>query len=366
MPNDFEYVFPSIRGIQARREYFITMCPLRLIPKIFTFDDEELRPDMRAQRMLNKNRIPEMSRYMTDNRDNYVFSALTASIDADIRFEPLGKDGDEEERIGLLHIPMDAKFIINDGQHRRAAIEMALKEDADLADETIAIVLFLDKGLDKCQQMFADLNRYAIRPSKSLGVLYDYRDAGAKLTKLVVLKSKLFCKVVEMEKSSLSTRSQKLFTLSALYSANRELLANRNGKSMEDLADIAINFWEEISKHIPEWKKVREGNLKSGDVRSEYIHSHGVALQAMGKLGNAILKNKKGWKQKLKNIRKIDWSRSNTQLWEGRALSGGNVSNSGNHVTLTNNLIKQKLKIGLQPEEQRIEDAFLRGRNGKN
>jgi DNA sulfur modification protein DndB len=36
----FEYVFPAIRGVQAGREYFVSMCPLRLIPRIFLFDEE--------------------------------------------------------------------------------------------------------------------------------------------------------------------------------------------------------------------------------------------------------------------------------------------------------------------------------------
>src|SRR5579863_926473 len=130
----FEYVFPAIRGIQSKREYYVSMCPLRLLPKIFLFNEEELVPELRAQRTLNKNRIPEIARYITDNQDGYVFSAITASVDADVRFEPLASGG-EGHRVGLLHIPMAAKFIINDGQHRRAAIEMALRENPELADE---------------------------------------------------------------------------------------------------------------------------------------------------------------------------------------------------------------------------------------
>ena len=50
----FEYVFPAIKGMQARREYYISMCPMRLIPKLFVFNDEELPPELRAQRTLNK------------------------------------------------------------------------------------------------------------------------------------------------------------------------------------------------------------------------------------------------------------------------------------------------------------------------
>ena len=64
------------------------MCPLRLIPRIFLFDEEELRPELRAQRVLNRARIPEIARYILRNPRSYTFSALTASIDGDVRFEP--------------------------------------------------------------------------------------------------------------------------------------------------------------------------------------------------------------------------------------------------------------------------------------
>src|SRR5689334_1259724 len=148
----FEYVFPAIRGVQAQREYYVSMCPLRLIPKLFVFDDEELLPELRAQRTLNRSRVPEIARYIINNPSNYTFSAITASIDANVRFEPIGA-GAEGKRVGLLKVPMSARFIINDGQHRRAAIETALREKPDFGDESIAVVFFLDIGLERCQQM---------------------------------------------------------------------------------------------------------------------------------------------------------------------------------------------------------------------
>jgi hypothetical protein len=55
---------------------------------------------------------------------------------------------------------------------------------------------------------------YAIRPSRSIGVLYDHRDEPAELARLVVLSSPLFRDVVEMERSTLSMRSRKLRTSS--------------------------------------------------------------------------------------------------------------------------------------------------------
>ncbi len=181
----FEYVFPAIRGIQAGREYYVTMCPLRLIPRLFVFDEEELTPELRAQRTLNKARVPEIARYILDNPTSYVFSALTASVNADVQFEAFDADGRGGERLGTLTIPMEAKFVINDGQHRRAGIQQALAENPELGDESIAIVMFLDIGLQRSQQMFADLNRHAIRPAKSIGVLYDHRDEMSAISRLV-------------------------------------------------------------------------------------------------------------------------------------------------------------------------------------
>lgn len=360
----FGYVFPAIRGIQAGREFYTSMCPLRLIPKIFLFDEEEIVPELRAQRTLNKSRVPEMSRYMVDNDDTYVFSAITASIDGEVSFDSIG-DGPQGNRIGTLHVPMDARFIINDGQHRRAAIEMAIRENPELGDETIAVVFFLDIGLQRCQQMFADLNRHAIRPSKSIGVLYDHRDDRALLARLVVLESSFFRDIVEMERSTLSPRSRKLFTLSAIYNAMVSLLDGIEYNSAEEGAKLVVRFWEEVAKQIPEWRMVRDRKMTSGEVRRDFIHSHGVVLQSLGVVGNVLLReHRSDWKKRLQPISKIDWLRSNSKKWEGRAMVGGRVSKSSQNVTLTTNAIKEQLKLDLTPDEQRTEDAYRRSSNG--
>jgi DNA sulfur modification protein DndB len=354
------YSFPAIRGVQAGREYYVSMCPLRVIPRLFLFDEEDLVPELRAQRILNKGRVPEIARYLADNPKSYIFSAITASVDADVEFAPVA-DGAESHRIGVLRIPMEARFVINDGQHRRAAIELALRERPELGDETIAVVLFLDVGLSRCQQMFADLNRYAIRPARSLNVLYDHRDAQAQLAKLVVFRCGAFHGLVEMERSALSERSRKLFTLSAIHTATKALLQGRgDGETLEDRANVATSFWDEVARHFPAWRQVREKQLCAGDLRRDFIHSHAITLQALGRIGNVLL-SQKSWKRRLAHLADIDWSRSNAALWEGRALTGGRVSKNGQNVTLMTNAIKHHLGLSLTPDEERVERAYLRG-----
>ena len=359
-----EYVFPVIRGIQAQREYYVSMCPVRLLSKLFLFDEEELVPELRAQRQLNKSRVPELSRYIVENSDNYVFSAITVSIDAEVTFERVADNG-VDNRMGKLHIPMTARFIVNDGQHRRAAIERALREKPELGDETIAVVFFLDIGLARCQQMFADLNRYAIRPSKSLGILYDHRDETAKLTKALIAKSPVFRDVVELERTALSPRSRRLFTLSAIYQATGELVSGMDEGNPNDLAVVALGFWEKLASCLEEWNCVRRGELTAGELRTTYIHSHGVALQALARAGGSLIRRyPRLWQEKLATLGEMDWRRENSSLWEGRALSGGRVSRGNQNVVLTANAIKHHLGLALSVEEQRAEDAFVRGNHG--
>ncbi|GAH02937.1 unnamed protein product, partial [marine sediment metagenome] len=118
----------------------------------------------------------------------------------------------------------DSRFIINDGQHRRAAIEQALLECPDMGDETISIVFFIDVGLKRTQQMFADLNKHAIRPTRSLGILYDHRDPLSNLARNLVDEVDTFRNLTEMEKTTISNRSTKLFTLSSIFQGTLSFL----------------------------------------------------------------------------------------------------------------------------------------------
>ncbi|KES05444.1 DNA sulfur modification protein DndB [Streptomyces toyocaensis] len=347
--------------MQAGREFYASMCPLRLIPKIFLFDEDDLSAELRAQRVLNKGRLPALARYILDNPEDYVFSALTASVDGDMVFDSQGAEG-AAHRTGQLRIPMDARFLINDGQHRRAAIELALKENPDLGDETIAVVFFHDTGLARSQQMFADLNRHAVRPARSIGVLYDHRDLNAQITRTLTERSAVFKGFVEMEKSTLSARSRKLFTLSALYFGNQSLLQGLALKQ-EEAGRLAQSFWEAMDAALPEWAMVRDKQLSAQEMRRDFIHSHGIALHALGRIGNSLLRESTKttvWKKRLAPLKHVDWSRANAD-WEGRAIVGGRVSKSHQNVTLTVNYLRKHLGLELSPEEQRVEDAYLRG-----
>jgi len=361
--DSFVHQFPAIRGIQAGREYYITMCPLKLVPKLFLFDEQEIPAKLRAQRRINQARIPAISDYMIKNPGDYVFSAITVSIDGEVHFNPNGNSG-PESKIGTLRIPMISQFIINDGQHRRAAIEEALKTRPELGNDTISVVIFLDSGLKRSQQMFADLNKHAVQPTKSLGILYDNRDPLSQLAVNLSDKVPIFNGLTEFEKTTISNRSLKLFTLSSIFQATKELIGKDPDleKNYDSIEEKAREYWQEVAENIPEWNLLKEKKVTAHELRKEFIHAHGIALHALGRVGYSLLEQYPDtWKKKLKKLREIDWSRSNLEFWDGRAIVGGRINKSHTNLVLTTNALKKLLGIRLTHEEQNIENDFLKG-----
>ncbi|MDL1889237.1 DNA sulfur modification protein DndB [Nitrospirales bacterium NOB] len=353
----FVHAFPAVKGVQAGRTFYIAMCPLGVVPKIFMFDEAEVPPELRAQRTLNRARVPAIARYLLNNIDNYVLSALTASVDAKITFVPSAESGPMSS-LGVMNIPMTSRILINDGQHRRAAIEEAIKHNQLLGHDNVPVLFFVDEGLTRSQQMFADLNKHAVRPSTSLGTLYDQRDESARLARNLAVTCKPFLGMTEMEKSSISNRSTKLFALASIRLASRALLKLGKGMAVSEQQEAtAKSYWEEVAKNIPDWERARNGEVTTANLREQTVHAHSLALQALANVGTQLLADyPTAWKRKLTGLKSIDWSRSNTRLWEGRALTQGRLSKSAVTVAATTAVLKQHLELSLSSQESALLD----------
>jgi len=349
--SDFFHTFNAVRGTQAGRPCYSAMCPMRIIPKIFVFDEEEVPPEMRAQRKLNKSRLPEMANYLIENRNDYILSSLTASIDGETQFEPIDESN---ANIGVLKISMDARILINDGQHRRAAIEEAINTNIELGHDHIPVVFFLDVGLVKSQQMFADLNKHAVRPSPSLSTLYDRREELSNVARKVMNGVRIFSRLTETEKASVSNRSVKLFTLSSIKNATKSLLSKgKNDNINEDEIELAIDFWKTVTELIRDWTDAYDKAANSSELRENYIHAHGVFLSALGLVGNQIINDKTKWAN-LSKLKDIDYSRLSPE-WNGRAVVNGRISKSLTSVKLTSNKIKELIGLELTDLEKQLE-----------
>ncbi|NJN31710.1 MAG: DGQHR domain-containing protein [Synechococcales cyanobacterium RM1_1_8] len=322
------YSLAAVRGIQAGCEYYCLMMPVRMLAKSFLETDLELPAERRAQRLPNPRRVKQIADYVTTHVKSYVFSSLTASVripnpnDADgFKFIPVG-DSDA----GILNIPMSAQFLVNDGQHRLAALKAAWKECPELGDETISVVVFQDRGLQRQQQIFHDLNQ-AAKPNKSIGLAYDHRSEEGELVRQLRQVVPVFERFTDLEKTSVSGKSGKLFTLNGLHSAVK--IMRQGLGALFCTPELLQHYWEAVTYAMSDWQAVLDQPLTASEVRRDHVSGHAVSLEALAYLGVELLKDHPEglvWQVRLTrlNLGQVDWRKSNPD-WEGLFIFGGSI-----------------------------------------
>lgn len=314
--------YAAIRGRQAGNNFYIAMCTLKEVSRDFTYEDADIPAEQRAQRTLRKSRIPRICNYILQNQDDYIFSSITVSVDRRIAFDPISNN---MENIGSISMSNDASILINDGQHRAHAIKQAVTENPELGQDQISVVFFEDLNLEKSQQMFADLNKHAVKPTKSLGILYDHRNSFATFVVGMIKSINVFHNRIEMEKTSISNRSTKFFTLNGLELATKNLVGKASNLN-EDEKKTVIDFWNTVSKNIPEWALLTNKKVTPAELRKDFVHANTNMLEAIAIAGNFLIdKYPRKWKQKLAGLQKIDWSRTNPE-WDGKIIIRGKMT----------------------------------------
>ena len=354
--NSEVYSFDAIRGIQANREYYVAICPMKIIPKLFVFNESEIPAKLRAQRKLRTSRIPKLKDYILSNLNEYIFSSLAASVDGPMKFIPsphLGPEG----KIGRLSIDMSSKLLINDGQHRRKAIEAALTEKPEkLKNDSISVVFFEDQGLKRSQQMFADLNKNAVKPTKSLNILYDNRDKYSQFIVHLTEKLEIFQNRVELEKTTIGKHAKEVFTLGGISDATKKMLGKESIHRPNQIQkDMIQEFWKCVTKFIPEWQLLINDELSPDDLRANYVNGHTNCLNALGIVGKEIIKQyPTTWKKKLSGLSNIDWSRDNP-IWDGNLMQDKKMIRTTVGIELGASIMLKHCAISIQKKSRRSE-----------
>jgi DNA sulfur modification protein DndB len=343
--------FPAMRGSMGGRTFYSTQMPLSVIPRLLSFGDSELDARDREQRKLNLKRVPDIASYIKLNDgEGYLFSSITASHKGGVTFAPLPG----HESFGFIEVDLsEATFLINDGQHRVAAIESAVKTMPSLGEDRISVLLFPYENKARAQQMFSDLNRFVKKTSKSLDILFDQRDVIAQVTRDVSESVPAFRGLVEEESATLSASSKKLFTLAALHDSNAELLRDFSTTEMSrnELSATALEFWNAIASVIPDWARVRNEEIPAREFRMENISAHSVVLRALGATGSELMReDPTGWKQRLEGLRQVDWRKSNSE-WENVNIVANSVVSNRQARAATKAYIKERLGMVLSDAE---------------
>lgn len=302
-------------------------------------DNSELPVADRTQRRLQKNRLPQIARYMVKNADSYLFPSLIIGVQH-MKFEPVKAPGADTGNLGILSVNFDKMTLIVDGQHRIGGFSKAIAEAAALGKDEITLLIVLYKHVSDAQRMFSDTNRFTKATPIGLNIAFGAAPLDV-VTRNVINAVPVFDhgRLVEQERGgSLSIKSAKLASnvainaaldafLGAIQSANRATWANDPFKGVDsDDTDqiikvqtrLGVDLFTYLSSLMPPWIQVSRGTLQAPRLRETVIHSHAVAIRAMGAVaGRAYVHCGESkavdacYKKLLAPLSAVNWNRTN-------------------------------------------------------
>jgi DNA sulfur modification protein DndB len=400
-------VYSCIKGKFGPWEYYhITMPAADVATKLMIPKDmpgwEDLSLEEKFQRKLNKNRVNnQIVKYLTDNKWRF-FGSLLVTVKNHQKMEfsevkgfvnkdlgPLYKSA--SENMGFLHLDGKEMLIPIDGQHRYAAIKTAISgksiDDKELKDfkanpgvEKDDVSMILIRHKSETRNIFNKVNRYAKPTTKGDNLITDDDDVVAIISREMcdydqMLKGRL----VSIEGTTLSSKSEEFTTLSTLYDNNLDILKENDhdintaeypgDKEKEFLKSEIIKVYNVLFKKVNLWKEALNNQDEEGDDIRRELREHYTILKPFGQraLVKAYLYLKLKYKKRdgssfsdsdiCNKFNDINWKLENEQ-WRGvMTKSGDRIESGKDNLQLASKLICHLCGAKI-PEQEGFRDKY--------
>lgn len=336
--------YPAIIGTMGGQPYYTLSVPSLDVERFFQLIDQgDLDLELRMQRQVDTAHAKKIAKYILDNPEEYVFSAIVGSLDGEVEFEPHPSMSDH----GMLSIPLRTRVLVNDGQHRIKAIAMALaaKESPEtLRGDAIPVILFSDHGLTRAKRIFVALNTSKRIPT-SLTKALDVTDEKSALTRAIVSEVAWLDNWTSIDRNSLSKKNEELFCFSWLDKAVNILLDGVKSQPVNEQIDAGVTFFHNLMKVMPDWEEVDSGAISAAELRDISLAGTALAIEAIALAVRPLIPR---GDYDLNPLIDINWRKDNSE-WEGHVISVVGeklkiVANRDSKLWLSN-YIKQKLGV---------------------
>lgn len=336
-----------------------------------------------VQRSLNKARARKFANYLLErirNKERFVIPPLvmTMLVPNLSWYSEQGQEWpDEDEKIFSPNrgdakkvkqvLPAGTTVIVNDGQHRIAGINMLFdmmrtskkvkKKDLplqthDFDSNELVIQVQACFRAEEMQQVFADINANASKPSKSISLFFDNSNPFNLVVKQLVDSHIALMGKTDIEKNTVSGKSDKMFTIAGLTSAFRAFFPEK--AKDEGLAEQEVTLLSEVLFEVNDlWQLMGK---TAEEHRAYSLSTHAVYMKALfGAIRELVEVCPDSWKDILAG-QGIPHRRDDKSFLHRCVGPNGKVLADNRSMMLTRNVLKQYFELPLESEEVILEN----------
>ncbi len=373
MPLDknFAYSLPCTKGKQFKPFYSVNV-PASVLVQLLKLDNEG-SVLKRSQREVNVKRAKAFAEYLVDNyKKFYIIPTVIGVVKSKKDKAPQFEEAVKGSRVGHLHISLDSKIRLFDGQHRATGLDIALELFCDklaeigfkLDEVDIPVMLYTNLTLAERQLGFTDINQNISKPQQSISDAFNSRDPLPILARNLASECVAFKGLVDMEHNTITKKSEFFFPLKGLKDATQVLLGL--GKKVAEITpeqqEIASKFWTVVSREMG-WGGLAFIETKAEQVREENILTHVATLKTVALAGNIAMQFHNGFENvNWAALGELNYSRDKDESdFTGRIIDkiSGNMTPNKLNIDLAANLMLKVLDVTLSQDRTDLELKYF-------
>jgi DNA sulfur modification protein DndB len=299
-------VIPCIKGRMGNTDFYqATMTARELVsgvrPAKELDDWASMSIEDRMQRDPNMARIKEeIAPYLAENKDRFFGALIVLIYSGKVNFESLKDLGQKVpqayrsggEKLGFVTID-GGQLIVLDGQHRLLALEHVVKQDVtgpcvnDVPADDVCVIFISHEDSHKTRRIFNRVNRYAKPTSRGDNIITSEDDAFAIVARRLLSDSAPLAgkdadgeSIVNWKSNTLSARSSKMTTISAVYETVRQILdfhgatgidpkTRPKDEELEQYTAWAVEFWDTVLTGVEPYRQALANTKKIPQMRED-------------------------------------------------------------------------------------------------
>jgi len=267
-------------------------------------------------------------------------------------------------------LPPGTIVVINDGQHRVEAIRLLVRrfndkkwlKEQNFTKEQMANINKADARTselsaqvhtvffaEEMQQMFADINANASKPSKSLTLFFDKaNDFNSSIAKLIE-KSNVLRGRTDVQKNVCSGRSSNVFTVATVTAAVRSFYADKKPKDAlsDEEIDLLVRVFDKLA-----W--IWQTDDRTAEkLRNESLAPHSVFMQGLMDFMSSFVVVHHDWESRPVCV---PWQRQDNPVMLNRCVaSDGRILAGARNAKLVNAALRREHRLQLSPADLQAE-----------
>lgn len=307
--------FQGVRGIQAGRPQYATVWSLSLLLRMV---EESLT------RGLAFGEESSDSRFVTDLAsgfaadDDLVFDQpILLGIIGPIEF----RSSESEPILGAIRMDPTNRIEILDGLHRLAAVQRAALPAARIAGLTVPVIISPIATAAELAKRREAITRPATATKRAQAAARLSNAIHRAIAKDSIDRSPFLSRAIDLNTSTLSRRSGRLFTFTGYARACRPLLAGPLANVKPSGSEHLTAYWQYLGDILTPWRRFTAKAATASELRETTVLGTYSILAALGLLGARLLAERPDdWQAHTAALAAIDWRRNNP-LWHGTIIT---------------------------------------------